>query len=78
MELVDSFDLNEYAYLLTYENCAQNTVPAKIWVDGNSGEVRVYDPTVDDYYFYFYLPERNLRGNWVSLRTNGFRLSFGQ
>ena len=79
MELVDSFDLNQYAYLLTYENVA-DPVPAKIWVDGNSGEVRVYDPTdpaLQDY-FYFNLPARNLRGNWVSLRVNGLKLSFAQ
>jgi hypothetical protein len=80
MEIVDSFDLNEYAYLLTYENCQANPVPAKIWVDGGSGEVRVYDPTdpaLQDY-FYFNLPARNLRGNWVSLRVNGLKLSFAQ
>lgn len=78
MELIESFDLNQYANLLTYENCA-NPVPGKIWVDGNTGEVRVYDPTdpaLQDY-FYFYLPARNLRGDWVSLRTNGLKLSFG-
>ena len=75
MELVDSYDLNEFAYLLTYENVA-DPVPVKIWADGNTGEVRVYDPTSADYYWYFYLP-RNLKGNWVSLRTNGIRLSFG-
>ena len=78
MDLVESYDLNEFDYLLTYENCAMNTVPGKIWVDGNTGEVRVYDPTdpaLADY-FYFYLPTRNLRGNWVSLRTNGIKLSF--
>ena len=79
MELVESFDLNQYTYLLTYENCVEQTVPVKIWVDGNTGEVRVYDPTdpaLQDY-FYFNLPARNLRGNWVSLRTNGLKLSFG-
>ena len=80
MDLVDSFDLNEYDFFLTYENWVINSVPVKIWADGTSGEVRVYDPTdpAGEYYFYFYLPERNLRGNWVSLRTNGLRLSFGQ
>ena len=79
MDLVESFDLNQYAYLLTYENVA-DPVPAKIWVDGNTGEVRVYDPTDPDleYYFYFFLPAKNLKGNWVSLRTNGLKLSFGQ
>jgi hypothetical protein len=79
MEMIESYDLNEYAYLLTWENCAEQSVPGRIWVNGNTGEVRVYDPT-DPYledYFYFYLPARNLRGNWVSLRTNGVKLSFG-
>jgi hypothetical protein len=78
MELVESFDLNQYAYLLTYENVA-DPIPVKIWADGNTGEVRVYDPTDPSLqgYFYFYLPARNLRGNWISLRTNGLRLSFG-
>jgi len=76
MELVQSFDLNEFAYLLTYENVA-DPIPVRIWADGNTGEVRVYDPTDPDYYWYFYLPARNLRGNWISLRTNGLGLSFG-
>jgi len=79
MEVVENFDLNQYAHLLTYENVAE-PVPAKIWVDGNTGEVRVYDPTdpaMQDY-FYFHLPTRGLRGNWISLRTNGLKLSFGQ
>jgi len=78
MELLESYDLNEYADLLTYENCAANSVPAKIWIDGSTGEVRVYDPTDLEYYYYLYLPVRNLRGNWVSLRTNGLKLSFGE
>jgi len=80
MELVDSFDLNEFTYLLTYENVA-DPIPVKIWVDGNSGEVRVYDPTdpEESYYFYFFLDRKYtpLRGNWIALRTNGLRLSFG-
>ena len=76
MELVQSFDLNEFAYLLTYENVA-DPIPVRIWADGATGEVRVYDPTADDYYWYFFLGERNLRGNWISLRTNGLGLSFG-
>ena len=80
MSLVESYDLNEYAYLLTYENCAANSVPAKIWVNGNTGEVRVYDPTdpAMEYYYYLNLPARNLRGNWIALRTNGLKLSFGE
>ena len=78
MDLVESFNLNEYAHLLTYENVAA-PVPARIWVDGNTGEVRIFDPTDPTMrgYFYFHLPTRNLNGNWVSIRTNGLRLSFG-
>jgi len=78
MDLVETFDLNEYTDFLTYENWVSSAVPVRIWADGSSGEIRVYDPTVPDFYFYFYLPERNLNGNWVSIRTNGLRLSFGQ
>ena len=79
MDLIESYDLNQYVHLLTWENCVANPVPAKIWVDGNTGEVRVYDPTDPDMldYFYFFLPARNIRGNWISLRTNGLKLSFG-
>ena len=78
MELIDSVDLNEFDYLLTHENCALNSVPVQIWANGDTGEVRVYDPTDLNYYFPLYLPTRGLRGNWISLRTNGLSLSFGE
>jgi hypothetical protein len=79
MTLVDSVDLNEFTYLLTDYNLSQS-VPVKILADGSTGEVRIYDPTDPDlnYYFYFYVDPRDvpLRGEWVSLRTNGMKLSF--
>jgi len=81
MELVDAVDLNQYAYLLTQENCVDNTVPFRIWIDGNTGEVRVYDPTDPNngFYFYYFLDKKDLplKGDWISLRTNGISLSFG-
>jgi hypothetical protein len=77
---VDSVNLNEFTYLLTNENLSQ-PVPVKIWMDGATGEVRVYDPTDPElsYYFYFYIDSKDLpiRGDWVALRTNGMKLSFG-
>jgi hypothetical protein len=80
MDLVESFDLNEFAYLLTAENLSYE-VPVALVVNGNTGEVRLYDPTDPYYewYFYFFLPRESLplRGDWVSLRSNGLRLSFG-
>jgi hypothetical protein len=80
MDLIQSVDLNHFTNLLTYQNLS-NPVPFTIWADGNTGEVRVYDPTdaQGGYYYYFvdkkFLP---LRGNWVSLRTNGMKMSFTQ
>jgi hypothetical protein len=79
MELVESVDLNEYAYLLTQENLS-SPVPVKIIADGNTGEVRVFDPRDPNLrdYFYFYLNSKDvpLKGNYVALRTNGMNLSF--
>jgi hypothetical protein len=79
MDLVESIDLNEYASLLTADNLS-SPVPFRIVVDGNTGEVRVYDPTDPNLenYRYFYIDRKDipLRGNWVALRTNGMRLSF--
>jgi hypothetical protein len=78
MDLVESIDLNEYADLLTTDNLSY--VPFRIVVDGNSGEVRVYDPTDSDlsayYYFYINNEGKSLQGNWAALRTNGIKLSF--
>jgi hypothetical protein len=79
MELVESFPLKDYEPLLTAENLSE-PVPFRIVVDGNSGEVRVYDPTDPDLasYYYFNINRRDtpLQGNWAALRTNGIRLSF--
>jgi hypothetical protein len=79
MELVYSVDLNEYAPLLTTDNLGY-PVSFKIYVDGATGEFRVYDPTdwTNGKYYYFsidkkYLP---LKGDWVSMRTNGMKMSF--
>jgi hypothetical protein len=82
MEQLDSVDLNQY---LPYFDISA-TVPVKIWVNGNTGEVRIYDPTdptLNEYYFVVnladYLPRSAfpLRGDWVALRTNGISVSFG-
>jgi hypothetical protein len=79
MELVQSYDLNNYASFLTRENLAQ-PVYFRIWADGNTGEVRVYDP-VDasgQIWYSINLNRRDLplKGDWVVLRTNGIKLSF--
>jgi hypothetical protein len=78
MELIESFDLNEFADLLTEENLSE-PVPFKIIADGNTGVVQIYDPTMlDDSYYEINLDRRYLplKGNWAVLRTNGIRMSF--
>jgi hypothetical protein len=74
MDLVQSFDLNSYAEQFTDEVLAY-PVHFRIYVDPNSGEVRVYDPAEPDSYYALNvkLPSR---GNWVVLRTNGVKMSF--
>jgi hypothetical protein len=77
MDMVQSFDLNSYADLLTAENLAA-PVHFRIVVDGNTGEVRVYDPVDNSMYYVLHLNKRDLplKGNWVTLRTNGMKMSF--
>ena len=80
MDLVASYDLNEYLPYITMEDIT-TPVPIRIWVDGDTGEVRAYNPADPDWseYFVFYLDRRDLplRGNWIALRTNGVSVSFG-
>ena len=81
MELLESLNLNEYVRQLP-PNFLAARAPVKIIVFGDTGEIRVYDPAgVDkgDQYFTFQADKRDvpLKGDWVTLRTNGVKLSFG-
>ncbi|MDR1618111.1 MAG: hypothetical protein LBS06_03570 [Treponema sp.] len=79
MELVQSYDLNDYVPLLTEENLAW-PVSFKIWADGNTGELRVYDPADASGQTWYSINLTKtalpLKGEWVVLRTNGIKLSF--
>jgi hypothetical protein len=78
MELIDSIDMNEYVADV-YEEDLDYPVPFRIFVDGGTGEVRVYDPRdpeLLDYFVYTIEESGALRGDWVALRTNGVKLSF--
>ena len=77
MQLVSSIDLNRFAPLVTAE-ALKYPLPIKIVVDGNTGLVKVYDPTRAGYYYWFYLGNTlPLTGNYVAVRTNGLKASFG-
>jgi hypothetical protein len=80
MEQVRAFDLNQYLPYISMADI-EKPVTIKLLVNGNTGEVRAYDPTdrALSRYWYFYLngDDLPLTGNWVALRTNGASLSFG-
>ena len=80
MDLVTSYDLNQYVPYITWADVMQ-PVNIRIYVNGDTGEVRVYDPSdpTFSYYWFFFLDRRDLplRGDWIALRTNGVSLSFG-
>ena len=82
MNVVGNFPLNQYVPYLLSSGILNQPIPVKIVVNGNTGEVRVYDPTdrTGRFYFGFNLDRRDLplRGNWIALRTNGLKASFGQ
>jgi hypothetical protein len=75
MQLMDAYDIELDASVLTEENL-DIIVPVKITVDGRNGQVRVWDPTVDNYYYEFYLDDAPGSGNYISFRTNSLSASF--
>ena len=78
MHLVNSIDLNKYAYII--ENAGPDTLlPITIIVNGRTGVVRIDNPMNPNSYIIFGLDiDKALRGNWIALRTNGMAASFGR
>ncbi len=76
MELLDGYDIALNPSVLTRENL-QLTIPVKIQVNGNSGLVKVWDPSRPGTYLRFYLDEAPESGKYISLRTNSLAVSFG-
>jgi hypothetical protein len=79
MDLIASVPLADYEPLLTTENLS-SPITFRIIANGDTGEVRIYDPTDPDnnIYFYFFIDKKDLplKGSYVALRTNGIKLSF--
>jgi hypothetical protein len=79
MQLLHSVDLNDYVGLLAQN--LDNPVRFRIWVNNKTGEVRIYDPSDPSlaWYYSFSLekPDGGIKGNYVALRTNGLKASFG-
>ena len=54
------------------------TIPVKLKLFPDTGEVRVYNPARKNYYYRFYLPgfAAGARGSYISLRTNSLSAMF--
>jgi hypothetical protein len=80
MTLLYSRDLNEYLAYLD-DDTLNESIPFRIAVNGATGEVRVYDPTEDlvSVYYVFNIDKNDLpvKGEWIALRSNGLKVSFG-
>ncbi|MBN1687461.1 MAG: hypothetical protein JW852_12445 [Spirochaetales bacterium] len=75
MELIGSFDLNRYTYLLNASNLGI-LIPARIKINAATGSVWVESPLQPGYGFRFSLGAPLGTGNFVALRTNSLSLSF--
>ena len=52
-------------------------LPIKIIVDYDTGMVKVYDPTIPNYYYKFSLGEPVRGGYYIAVRTNSLAANFG-
>ncbi|MFP4365063.1 MAG: hypothetical protein ACLFR1_14470 [Spirochaetia bacterium] len=78
MEIVESADLSEYTAILPLDS-PMTTIPMHIRVNGDTGEVRIYNPQNPALYWPLELPiEAPISGDYVTLRTNSMAISWGQ
>ncbi len=77
MDLVQSISLSAIEPLVI-GNMDQK-LPVKLVIDGNTGMAKVYDPFRADYAYTFKLSsDAPLKGDYVSLRTNGVSVNFSR
>jgi hypothetical protein len=62
---------------INLERMAMYALPIKARINYNTGEVKVWDPTVPNYYYYFSLGGPIRGGNYISIRSNSLAASFG-
>ena len=86
-------DTNSYMYLLhpgdrymlpadrleviDLERMSMYSLPVKVRVNYDTGQVKVWDPLIPDYYYRFGLGGAIRNGNYISVRTNSLAASFG-
>lgn len=75
--------MSEYNEELIPADLIQENIPYlseslyfKMIVDTDSGEVKVFDPTLEDHYYSLYLEPSLLKGSYIALRTNTVSIAF--
>ncbi|MFO7849480.1 MAG: hypothetical protein R6V67_05940 [Spirochaetia bacterium] len=75
MELLDGYEVElPVSYLSS--SYMDTIIPVRLQVDGDSGLVKVWDPSREGRYFRFYLDEAPEEGDYFSFRTNNLSVSF--
>jgi hypothetical protein len=62
---------------INLDRMAMYSLPVKVRVNYNTGEVKVWDPVIPHYYYRFSLGGPIRGGNYISVRTNSLAASFG-
>jgi hypothetical protein len=62
---------------INLDQMAKYALPIKVRVNYNTGQVKVWDPTISNMYYYFSLGGPIRGGNYISIRTNSLAASFG-
>lgn len=77
MELMEDYNIRIPTSSLKMEYL-NYTIPVKMKLYPDTGEVRVYNPARKDYFYRFYLPgfASGVKGSYMSLRTNSLAVMF--
>ena len=62
---------------INLDRMAMYSLPVKVRVNYNTGEVKVWDPVIPNYYYRFSLGGPIRGGSYISVRTNSLAASFG-
>jgi hypothetical protein len=62
---------------INLERMGMYALPIKVRVNYNTGDVKVWDPVIPNYYYRFSLGGAIRGGNYISVRTNSLAASFG-
>ncbi len=62
---------------INLDKMAMYALPVKARVNYNTGEVKVWDPVIPNFYYRFSLGGSIHGGNYISVRTNSLAASFG-